>query len=261
MAAAKREIIEIGGCKVSLMRAGAGAPLLFLHGAGGAPMWLPFMDRLSESYDVIVPEHPGFGRSDTPDWLDELTDLTYFYLDFIAGLGLDGVHLVGNSLGGWIAAELAVRSTGRLASLTLIDAAGIHVKGVAKGDLFLWSPEERVRNLFHDQSFAEQRLAQTPSEEEGDILLKNEFITAKLAWDPRFYSRQLHKWLHRIDVPTLIVWGDSDKIFPAEYATAYGALIPGAQVEIVPDCGHVPQVEKVDAFLDIFAAFVAGAGK
>jgi pimeloyl-ACP methyl ester carboxylesterase len=141
LASATTKTYRIAECSVNVMRGGEGAPLLFLHGAGGAGIWLPFMAALSERYEVIVPDHPGFGRSDKPDWLDELSDLAYFYLDFIEALGLDRIHLVGNSLGGWIAAELAVRSTQRLHTLTLIAAAGIHVNGVPKGDLFLWPPD------------------------------------------------------------------------------------------------------------------------
>src|SRR3954467_8976207 len=109
--AAMKETFEShNGCKIRLMRAGQGAPLWFLHGGGGAPVWLPFMETLSQRFDVIVPEHPGFGGSDTPDWLDTVGDLAYFYLDVIDALKLSGVHLVGTSLGGWIAAEIAVRN-------------------------------------------------------------------------------------------------------------------------------------------------------
>jgi pimeloyl-ACP methyl ester carboxylesterase len=240
-----------------MLRGGKGPPLLFLHGAGGAGMWLPFMAALSEIYDVIVPDHPGFGRSDTPNWLDQLSDLAYFYLDLIEALKLDGVHLVGHSLGGWIAAELAVRSTQRLSALTLIAAAGLHVKGVPKGDLFIWTPEERARNLFVDQRLAEQRLAMQLPEEQADIAIKNELATANLAWQPRFHDPQLRKWLHRIDVPTLLVWGDSDKIFPKPYGEAYRDLIKGSRLEVLPSCGHIPQVEKTDAFVDLFKRFAA----
>ena len=249
--------VRVGDCSVHMMRAGKGLPLLFLHGAGGVPLWLPFMASLSERYDVIVPDHPGFGRSDTPDWLDQLSDLAYFYLDFIDALGLDQVHLVGHSLGGWIAAEIAVRSTRRLRTLTLVGAAGVHVNGVAKGDMFVWSQEERVRNLFVDQRFAEQRLAQPVTEEQGDIAIKNELRTADLAWQPRLHDPQLRKWLHRIDVPTLIVWGEGDKIFPKPYGEAYHRLIKGSRLEVLPACGHIPQVEKADAFVDLFTRFAA----
>ena len=114
MAVENIQTLRIADCSVNVMRGGKGPPLLFLHGAGGAGVWLPFMAALSEHYDVIVPDHPGFGRSDTPEWLDALSDLAYFYLDFIEALDLDQLHLIGNSLGGWIAAEIAVRNTSRL---------------------------------------------------------------------------------------------------------------------------------------------------
>jgi len=128
--------MTVRGCNVGLMRGGTGRPLVILHGASGAGTWLPFMRSLADMYDVIVPEHPGFGTSDTPDWLDNIHDLAYFYLDILDQLDLDGIHLVGVSLGGWIAAELAIRSTQRLSSLTLVDAAGIHVPGIEQIDTF-----------------------------------------------------------------------------------------------------------------------------
>ena len=105
------QMISIRDCRIRLMRGGTGAPLLFLHGGGGAGIWLPSMAALAKKFDVIAPEHPGFGASDTPPWLDNVADLAYFYLDFLEQLDLRGVHLVGSSLGGWIAAELAVRNS------------------------------------------------------------------------------------------------------------------------------------------------------
>src|SRR5207302_9335810 len=122
--------ITIRDCRIRLMRGGRGQALVFLHGAGGAGTWLPVMNRLAQTFDVIVPEHPGFGASDTPGWRDASRDLANFYLEFLDQLDLDRVHLVGSSLGGWIAADLAVRNSNRLASLTLVGAAGIHVPDV-----------------------------------------------------------------------------------------------------------------------------------
>ena len=122
------EMISIRGCRIRVMRGGSGTPLLFLHGGGGAGIWLPSMAALAKKFDVLVPEHPGFGDSDTPPWLDNVADLANFYLDFLEQLDLRGVHLIGSSLGGWIAAELAVRNTSRLASLTLVGSAGIYVE-------------------------------------------------------------------------------------------------------------------------------------
>jgi pimeloyl-ACP methyl ester carboxylesterase len=249
----------INGCKTRMMRGGAGAPLLFLHGARGASTWLPFMDRLAQNFDLIVPEHPGFGGSDTPDWLDTVGDLAYFYLDMIAELGLDKVNLVGTSLGGWIAAELAVRSCERLRSLVLSAPAGIHVKGLPKGDTFMWSPAETTRNLFHDQVLADAALQRPVSETEQFTEMKNRLTMAKLTWQPRLYNPHLHKWLHRIAVPTLILWGDDDKVIPTGYGPAFAELIPGARLEIIAKCGHLPQVERSDEFVGKIVGFAREA--
>ncbi|MDE0172654.1 MAG: alpha/beta hydrolase [Defluviicoccus sp.] len=254
-----RETIQVDGCAIEVLRGGSGPGLLFLHGAGGASDWAPYMDRLAERFEIAVPSHPGFGRSDTPGWLDSMSDLAYFYLDAFEALGLDGVHVVGNSLGGWLACEIAVRSTGRMRSLTLVGAAGIPVDGVPMGDIFLWSPEDRVRNVYHDRSLAEARLARNPSEEEADIALKNYFTTSRLAWSPRFCNPDLPKWLHRIRIPTMILWGAEDRVFPPAYGEAYAASIPGSHLRIVPECGHLPHQEKTEAFIDAVAAIAEEA--
>ena len=253
--------ITVRGCNITVMRAGSGPPLLFLHGASGAGTWLPFMQSLAAKYDVIVPQHPGFNDSETPEWLDTIHDLAYFYLDVIEQLDLDRVHLVGGSLGGWLAAEIAIRNTQRLASLTLIGAAGIHVPGVQQVDLFLGSDEQRIRDFFHDPKCADEMIARLLQPELDDVNMKNRIATAKLAWQPRAYDPHLHKWLHRIDVPTLIVWGANDRVFPIEHAYAYQQLIPGAKAVIIPECGHIPQVEKPSVFVAELTAFIDGIAR
>ncbi len=248
----------VAGCRIRIMRGGKGEPLLFLHGASGAGRWLPFMDMLAQSYEVIVPEHPGFGASETPDWLDTVGDLAYFYLDVIDHLGLDRVHLVGTSIGGWIAAELATRSCEKIKSLTLVAPAGITVPGVRKGDMFMWSPEELAQNLFHNQEIA-RAMPQPANEDELLVVLKNRLMTAKLGWSPRFHNPHLKKWLHRIAVPTLIIWGDDDKLIPTAYGPAYRDLIPASSLEIIPECGHLPHVEKAQEFTAKVVTFIQGA--
>lgn len=251
--------IAIRGCRVNVLRGGTGDVLLFLHGASGGGIWHPFLDRLAERFDVIAPEHPGFGGSETPEWLDSIADLAYFYLDFLAALELRRVHLVGLSIGGWIAAELAVRSTARLKSVTLVSSAGIFVKGVPQVDTFLQSGEERLRDFFHDQALAERLIGRILSPEMADVALKNRFTTAKLVWQPRGYNPDLHKWLHRIDVPSLILWGASDKLFPVPYAHEFNRLIPGSRLAVIPACGHLPNIEKPVEFVDTVGGFAAGA--
>jgi pimeloyl-ACP methyl ester carboxylesterase len=250
--------IMVRGCNIRMMRGGTGSPLVILHGASGAGTWLPFMGTLAEKFDVFVPEHPGFGESDTPDWLDTIHDLAYFYLDLLDDLDLAPVHLVGLSLGGWIAAELAVRDTRRLASLTLVGAAGIHLKGVAQIDTFLRTDEQRIRDFFHDQKRADEMVGRLTRPELDDVAMKNRIATARLSWQPRGHDPHLHKWLHRIDVPTLLVWGADDRLFPKVYAFAYQQLIPGSKAVIVPECGHVPHVEKPAVFVSELEAFIDG---
>ena len=252
------EKIAVCGCNISLMRGGSGRPLLLLHGGGGAGGWMPHMADLAARHEVIVPEHPGYGASDTPAWLDTVGDLANFYLDFLDQLDLTDVDLVGHSIGGWIAAELAVRNTRQLASLTLIAAAGIHVPGVEQVDTFLLTDEQRVRAMFHDPKRADAMVERVKDPAWEDIGLKNQTTTAKLAWQPRGYDPHLHKWLHRIDVPTLLVWGVNDRVFPKEYAFAYQRLIPGSEAVIIPDCGHVPQIEQRQAFVAALEGFLDG---
>ena len=252
---AKETFETFSGCKIRLLRGGQGAPLLHLHGALGVSAWTPYMERLSQHFEVIVPDHPGFGASDTPDWLDNVGDLAYFYLDVMKATGLSGVHLSGASLGGWIAAEIAVRDCHALKSLTLTAPAGIHVKGLSKGDIFMWSPEQMTRNLTHDPKLADAMLAVPVTEQQQMAAMKNLLATAKLAWQPRLYNPHLYKWLHRISVPTLLLWGDHDKIIPAGYGPAFRDLIPGARLEVFANCGHVPHIEYADEWVRKIADF------
>lgn len=253
-----RTKISVRGCNITFMRGGAGRPLLILHGASDAGQWFPSMADLAARHDVITPEHPGFGASDTPDWLDTIPDLANFYLDFLDQLDLTSVDLVGFDLGGWIAAELAVRNSRRLASLTLVGAAGVCVKDVEQIDPFLRTDEQSICDLFHDPKGAEEMLQRLKRPELEDIALKNQTTTAKLIWQPRGYDPHLHKWLHRIEVPTLLVWGANDRLYPQDYALAYQRLIPGSKVVIIPDCGHLPHVEQRQAFVAALEGFLEG---
>ncbi len=244
------------GCNLSVHRSGTGETLMWLHGAGGAPSWAPFMGKLAESFDTIVPEHPGFGHSSKPDWLDNLQDLAYFYLDFIAANKLENIHLVGTSLGGWLACEIAIRDSSAIKSLTLVAPAGIHVQGVPTPDTFLWTPEEQVRNAFSNQAIADAALARVPTEAEVEMKLRNALTVALLAWKPRFYNPHLSKWLHRIDVPTHLIWGEDDKIIPYAYADAFKSLIPHLEFTSIPECGHLPHAEKPDVYVKAIGDFI-----
>jgi pimeloyl-ACP methyl ester carboxylesterase len=250
------EMITVNGTQIRLLRGGRedAQPLIFLHGAGGHTGWMGFLDTLAEDFAVYTPEHPGFGRSDDPPWLDEVGDLAFFYLDFLQTLRLDRVHLMGTSLGGWIAAELAVRNQTPLASLTLVGAVGILADGHPIDDIFRMSVEENLRRFYADPERAARRLRDM-AKIDMTIATKNRLTVSRLAYRPRFHSPSLAKWLHRITVPTLLVYGDKDGLVPPRFGEAYRAAIPGSRLVVLENAGHAPFDERKDAFLDAFRAF------
>ncbi len=248
--------LDMRGFALPYRRAGSGPTVLFLHGAGGAGGWTPWHAKLAESVDLIAPEHPGWDSAETPDWLDHTTDLAFFYLDVMDRLGLENAHLVGHSLGGWTAAEVAIRNTSRLSSLTLLCAVGLHADGMQAADGFLQPPEERVKTLVYSAQHQQMMLERALDPDLLDLSLKNSMIAAKLLWQPRNYNPQLSKWLHRIDVPTLLLWGADDQIAPPAIADAYEALIPDTKKVMIDECGHIPPMEQTAAFLSNLTAFV-----
>ena len=256
------EMITAAGAQIRLLRGGpakgadSAQPLVFLHGAGGHTGWMGFLDELAEDFAVYAPEHPGFGRSDDPPWLDEIADLAYFYLDFLEALGLDRVHLVGTSFGGWIAAELAVRNQTRLASLTLVGAVGIpDAQGKPVDDLFRLSTEENLRRFYADPARAARRLADMAAVD-MNLVAKTRATVQRIAYRPRYHNPGLAKWLHRITVPTLLVWGDKDGLVPVRFGEAYRALIPGSRLVVLKDAGHAPFDEQKDAFVAALREFI-----
>jgi pimeloyl-ACP methyl ester carboxylesterase len=259
-ATSNRHSIEVNGATISYLRGGTGAPLLFLHGAGGIGDWAPWMDKLAAHHDLIVPDHPGWGRSDMPEWFDNVHDLAYFYLDFMDALGLKDVNIAGNSIGGWIACEIAVRNTAHLKTLTLVDSAGLRVVGLERFDIFLSSREAHTRAIYFDQTIADRALELPLEGDALDTFLRNRYATARVGWQPRLYDPHLAKWLHRVNVPTLVVWGEHDRIFPVAMQAEFVRLIPGAQAATIPNCGHVPHRECTDAFVAVLDHFISGVG-
>lgn len=253
-----RQQTSIAGAPLAWREAGAGPPLLFLHGAGGADSALPFLLPLTARFRVLVPDHPGFGASGEPPWLRDIHDLAYAYLDFLEALQLDAVHLLGTSLGGWVALEIAIRDCARLASMTLVAAAGIPPGEIPIGDLFAWSDAERVRQLVASPDFAARILALPQSAEQAALARRNDAAARRLSGEPPFVDPGLETWLRRIRVPTLVVWGEADRLFPVAYGRKLATLIPGARLALLPACGHLPQVEQPDELAALFEAHVAG---
>jgi len=248
----------VSGVKIRVYNKGAGEPLLFLHGASAVPRWQPFFDALSDKFSLWVPEQPGFGQSENPDWIRSIGDLAMFYLDFMESQKLTGVHLVGHSLGGWLAAEIATRNDTRLKSLSLIAPIGVRIKGKPMADVFIWSPEEFVRNLFVNQKIADELLSHPPTDDEMTAQMQILFPVAKFAWQPRGFNPDLEKWLHRISVPTQILWGEGDKVISSDYADHWQKKILGSKSKIFANCGHIPHVENSAAVAAQIETFLSG---
>lgn len=251
--------IDVRGQNLKIKEDGEGPVLLFLHGAGGSN-WSPMLKALAQTHRVIAPEHPGFGRSKTPDWMMSVSDLAYFYLDVIEQMDLKGFHLAGHSLGGWTAAEIAIRNTQRLKSLTLLAPAGCRSDNVPFGDIFLWDAETATRNQFYDQKFAEERIKLLP-QADLDVSLQNKATTARLAWSPRLHNPQLKLWLHRIDVPTLLLWGRDDKIVPFDCHKAFVEKIEGVKLVPLAQSGHSLHTERAEECNDAMTSFYRELGR
>ncbi len=249
------ENTEVRGQKLRLMRAGSGPALLWLRGADASDSWRDYMSALAESFTVITPEHPGFGNVERPVWLDDIGDMANFYFDLIDALGLERVHLAGHSLGGWVAAEMAIRDPRKLASLTLVSASGLLIAGSMGEDPFLRSEEDAIRDLFFDAGLAERELEHRLTPETEDARIANQMVVAQLAWSPRWHDPHLVKWLHRIDVPSLIVWGEQDKVVPAAHANKWHNAIAGSQLAVISACGHAVPLEQPQQFTNLLAAF------
>ncbi len=248
---------SINGLGYSYRRSGGGkAPLLYLHGTESLSHWPEFLDDLAGSYDVIAPDIPGFGGTDTQEKLDDISDLAYYFADFLEDQNLANVHLVGHSLGGWIALEMAVRTCDRLADLTLLAPGGIHVKGHHKADIFMIDPDEQARMAFADEALGQQAAARAGEEKYEDVAITDRIAAARFGWNPRFFNPRLDRWLHRVNKPSLIIWGEQDRIFPPEMAGALQSRIPGSELVMLADCGHLPHVEKRAETLSAMANFM-----
>jgi pimeloyl-ACP methyl ester carboxylesterase len=253
----RESVIEVAGTKLGYREAGAGAIVLFLHGVAGAS-WDPLHDELSARCRVIVPEHPGFGRAQVPDWMMSVGDLAFFYLDALPALDQRKVHLVGHGLGGWIAAEIAIRSTSRLASLALLAPAGVEARDAMFDDIFAWSAEEFARRHFHDAALAKE-WQQAQAKLDIDVVLQNRTALARLAWNPRMHNPQLPYWLHRIDVPTLLLWGEEDQVVPFACHEPFKREIRQAELVALPRSGHALPIERASEVAARLAAFFQGA--
>ncbi len=245
--------LEVSGVKVHVLEGGAGPPVLYLHGAGSPGLWNDWHDAISAEHRLIAPSHPGFGDSDRPDWLLGIDDMVFFYLELLDHLKLDRVSLVGSSVGGWIAAELATMEPRRVEKLVLACAAGLYSPELPMADMFFTAPAELRSLLYYDPS------AIPVPEMTHDLMrrqYKGQVTMARIAWNPYLHNPKLARRLARINAPTLIVWGDSDRLIPPGYAELYRSRIQNSRVSIIERCGHNILVERPKEFASVAAGFL-----
>jgi pimeloyl-ACP methyl ester carboxylesterase len=251
------DVVNVSGVRQEVLTKGAGRPLLFLHPGIGLRGAFPFLDSLAEAFRVIAPIHPGFGGSELPDWINSVDDLAYFYLDFLKEMKLDEVTLVGSSLGGWIATSLAVKSTARLSSLVLLDPVGMKF-GSAKereiADIFSLGAQELDRRYYH-RPLPGWREYENLTDEQLAVIVRNRETEALLGWSPNMHDPKLRSRAHRIDAPSLVLWGKSDGIVAPEYGKAFAATIPNASFVLIAESGHLPHVEQPAAVTSEIKAF------
>ena len=252
--------IKVNGICVDAVECGSGRPLLFLHPGIGLDPNGAVIELLCKKARLIAPTHPGFGGSEQPPAFDSVDDLAYFYLDLLDERDLKDVTLVGVSLGGWIAAEMAVKSTARIARLVLANAVGIKVGDRATrdiADIFAMPEKEFNERAYADPSKGTRDYKAMP-DAEVRAAARNREATARYAWSPYMHNPKLKGRLHRIRIPTLFLWGDADRILSDAYGRAYCAAIPGARFETIAKAGHFPHIEQPDEFSRRILAFAEG---
>ena len=256
------ESIDVAGVKIEAVMAGSGRPLLFLHGGLGLEGASAALALLAERWRLIAPAHPGFGRSEWPREFRAVSDLAYFYLDFADQLELDDAVLVGSCFGGWLAAEVLIRSTHRFGHLVLAGALGVKFGDHLTRDIadIHGAPQAEVdRLLFHDPTLVKRDPTKL-SDEELTAIARNREAFAYFGWKPYMHNPALKRWLHRIDIPALLVWGAKDGFVAPDYGRAYTDAIPGARLEVIDHAGHYPHIEQPEAFAARIAEFVDAAG-
>jgi pimeloyl-ACP methyl ester carboxylesterase len=250
--------ITVAGMKMHVSRGGNGPLLLVLHHDIGTPDQLPFYDNLAQHFSILLPHHPGWGRSERPQWVRSVRDVAAMHQWLLAELGVGDCSLLGLGFGGWIAAELASLSPRQFHRLVLVGPHGIKPP---EGDIldqaivsYIAYPQAGFHNLdaFHS-IFGD---VSTDQLEQWDIAREMCF---RIAWKPYMYSQTLPHLLGGIRTPALVVWGDDDRIVPRSTGDIYAKALRDSRLEIVQDCGHFVDMEKPDELVKLVRSFVTAS--
>ena len=248
--------MEAAGIKLHVSRAGKGRPVLVLHHETGTLDRLPFYDALAQHYDVLVPHHPGYSRSQRPEWMRHPRDIAVIYRGLLAELKLSNAVLVGLGFGGWIAAEMASMAPADLSRLVLVGAMGIKPPQGDILDLAITGYVDYARAGFHDQKAFDRVYGAEPSVDQLEMWDICREMSFRIAWKPYMYSQTLPHLLGSVRAPALIVWGDDDQVVPQSAAGAYAKALPHARLEIVKACGHCVDMEQPEALAKLVTTLI-----
>jgi pimeloyl-ACP methyl ester carboxylesterase len=249
--------IEIAQVSLEIAVAGEGRPLLFLHGGDYFSQNRPFLERLARRWRVLTPRHPGFGGSERPEGFRSIHDLAYLYLDLLEQQDLKDCLLAGSSFGGWIALEMCVRSVERIGRLVLIDSLGVKFGGREErdiADIYALPAAELLRRTFFEPVRAAPDYSGLDDAEAASIA-RDRAATALYGWRPYMHNPGLRRWLHRVRVPTLVIWGESDGIVAPDYGEKFRRSLPDARLALIGETGHYPQIERPDAVAEAIEDF------
>ncbi|MDB5531701.1 MAG: alpha/beta hydrolase fold protein [Hyphomicrobiales bacterium] len=239
--------VNAAGVRLEITEGGAGRPIVFLHPGVGLRDASPFLERIRLLGHVIAPAHPGFHGSENSPSVGSVDDLAYLYLDFLESLDEPAI-IVGVSLGGWIALEMAVKSTHHIAGLVLADSVGVRfeTRGIQDfADIHALSRTEINERVYHNSTRGEIDYPSRPPAE-LELIARNREAELRYTWSPYMHSPKLGTRLHRVDVPTLVVWGESDGLVPPAYGQRLAKALPQATFETIAEAGHFPHVEQPD---------------
>jgi pimeloyl-ACP methyl ester carboxylesterase len=242
--------ISIASAEIELFEGGAGAPTLFLHCGHGFSKDSPFVSLLTDKVRLIAPSHPGFGRSSLPDWIDRIEDIPHIYLELLDHLGLPKVDVIGCSIGGWIAAEMATMAPERFRKIVLSGPVGVKVGPVDKLDIpdFWAMSEEKLAGLYYKHPEKAKLAAADLSDEELAVVVRNRESLSLLTWEPYMHNPKLKHRLQRVRSPSLFLRGDGDVIVSADFLAAYASLVPAATTDVIVGAAHVSHIDQPETF-------------
>jgi pimeloyl-ACP methyl ester carboxylesterase len=247
---------EIAGCKLHLSRGGKGAPVLVLHHDIGTVDRLPFYDALAAKFDVLVPHHAGWGKSERAEWMRSPRDIAAMASWLLADLGLEQVSLVGLGFGGWVAAEMASLAPTQYRRLVLVGAHGIKPPEGYIADQAIVSYIDYPQSGFHDEA-AFTRVYGDVSVDQLEAWDVAREMSFRVAWKPYMYSQTLPHLLGGVKTPALVVWGDDDRIVPISAGKAYVQALHNATMTTVAGCGHFAEMEKPDELAKLTSDFIS----